>query len=253
MTIQHFQWWHRSLGFLAALLVVFIAGTGLLLNHSEELGLDEVMLDSDWILDIYGIDSAVNPEAFKVGRRWLSRIGSRLYLDSQDTGHQSEQLIGAIESGDLILVALSEGLLLMSAGGELVEMMTVLPGVSGAILAIGKIGDIPILKTRAGLYAGDADLTSWRETHTEEAFWSAPGKLPEQIRRQIEQQYRGAGVSLERFILDVHSGAVLGSLGKYISDMFAILILLLSLSGLWVSRLRRRMNLAVQAGSNTDI
>lgn len=251
MTIQHYQWWHRSLGFLAALLVVFIAGTGLLLNHSEELGLDEVMLDSDWILGLYGIDSAANPDAFKAGQSWLSRFGSRLYLDDQDTGHQSERLTGAIELGDLILVALPEGLLLMSTGGELVERITVLPGISGTIQAIGKIGEIPILNTTAGLYSGNADLTAWRQENDDEAVWSVPGMLPEQIRRQIEQQHRGAGISLERFILDVHSGAVLGKLGKYISDLFAILILLLALSGLWVSRLRRRMNLETLAGSYT--
>lgn len=251
MTIQQYQWWHRFLGFHAALLVVFIAGTGLLLNHSEELGLDEMMLDSDWILGLYGIDSAVNPEAFKVGQSWLSRSGSRLYLDDQDTLQRSEQLTGVIELGDLIIVTTPEDLMLMSAGGELVERVAVLPGISGTILAIGKIGDIPILKTTAGLYAGNADLTAWQQADDDGAVWSAPGKLPEQIRRQIEQKHRGAGVSLERLVLDVHSGVVLGKWGKYLSDSFAILILLLSLSGLWVSHLRRRMNLAMQEGSCT--
>jgi hypothetical protein len=252
MTIQHFQWWHRSLGFLAAMLVIFIAGTGLLLNHTDELELDQVMLDSDWILSLYGIEVESDPVAFKAGQTWLSRYGSRLYVNDQDTGQNTEQLIGVVELEDLLLVAVPDSLLLMTSSGEFVEKIAALPGISGTLLAMGKIGDIPVLQTTDGSYAGDMELTAWRQIRDDGPVWAVPERLPDQILRQIELKHHGEGVSLERFVLDVHSGAVLGKVGKYLSDLFAILILLLSLSGLWVSRLRRRMNLAAQAGVYND-
>lgn len=234
------------------MLVVFIAGTGLLLNHSAELELDQVLLDSDWILGLYGIEVETDPIAFTVGQTWLSRYGSRLYVNDQDTGLNIEQLIGAIELDDLLLVAVPDSLLLMTSSGELVEKIEVLPGISGTHQAIGKIGDIPVLETMDGLYAGDMELSAWRRILDGEPVWAVPERLPERVLRQIELKHRGEGINLERFVLDIHSGAVLGKLGKYLSDLFAILILLLSLSGLWVSRLRRRMNLTTQSGIYND-
>ena len=51
--------WHRYIGLAAALFVIVLTVTGLLLNHTEELGLDSSSVQSDTLLDWYGIHAVL--------------------------------------------------------------------------------------------------------------------------------------------------------------------------------------------------
>ena len=55
----------------------------------------------------------------------------------------------------------------------------------------------------------------------------------------LQAAYRGYGLTLERVLLDLHSGRVLGSAGVLLVDAAAILFLLLAISGLWLWSRRR--------------
>jgi uncharacterized iron-regulated membrane protein len=48
------------------------------------------------------------------------------------------------------------------------------------------------------------------------------------------ESFRGRGLTLERLILDLHSGRIFGAYGIYVMDAAAIVLLWLSGSGLWV-------------------
>ena len=48
------------------------------------------------------------------------------------------------------------------------------------------------------------------------------------------QAYRGSGLSLERVILDLHSGRIVGQWGVYVVDGAALLFLALVITGLWM-------------------
>jgi hypothetical protein len=48
---------HRSLGALIAIFVIILAATGILLNHSSQLKLDEEYLTWPWLLEHYGVAS----------------------------------------------------------------------------------------------------------------------------------------------------------------------------------------------------
>ena len=245
MTIQKFQLWHRSLGVIAAIFAVVISGTGLLLNHSDNLGLDEIHVDNDWLLGLYGINPEKNTVSYRAGDHWVSLVGSRIYVDDHDTGQQSDTLAGVAFLADTILVAMDDGLLLLTPEAQLTEKISVLPGVRGLIIGVGKAAGLnPVLKTPQGAYLGNEDLTAWQPLDAVPIVWSAPEILPEGLFHRIMQRYRGSGISIERLVLDLHSGAILGGYGKYLGDFAAVLILSLSISGLWVLRLRRRMNLA---------
>jgi len=54
--------WHRYLGLASALFVIILSITGILLNHTESLRLDERPVAQRWLLNIYGI-AAVEPGA----------------------------------------------------------------------------------------------------------------------------------------------------------------------------------------------
>ncbi|HEY9053122.1 MAG TPA: PepSY-associated TM helix domain-containing protein, partial [Gammaproteobacteria bacterium] len=72
-------------------------------------------------------------------------------------------------------------------------------------------------------------------------YWARPTTLNENQRTLIRQSYRGNGLTLERVILDLHSGRLFNaSWGIYIMDASAIIMLLLGISGTWVWLLRKR-------------
>ena len=48
------------------------------------------------------------------------------------------------------------------------------------------------------------------------------------------RMYRGRGLSMEKLILDVHSGRILGRFGVILVDLAAVLFLLLSITGTWI-------------------
>lgn len=105
--------WHWRIGVIAAVFLILIAGTGVVLNHSRLLTLHEIYLDAEWIMALYNMD------------------------------------------------------------------------------------------------------------------------LPPEVPPEMAEQYRGKGVTLEKFLLDVHTGVILGLPGKFISDLAALALLFLSASGIY--------------------
>ena len=54
--------------------------------------------------------------------------------------------------------------------------------------------------------------------------------MPDQQTKQIEMYFSGKGVSLEQFFLDLHNGNIIKGFGKWLLDIIAIFLLLLSIS-----------------------
>ena len=52
--------------------------------------------------------------------------------------------------------------------------------------------------------------------------------------QQIESYFLGKGVSLEQFFLDLHNGNIIKGFGKWLLDIIAIFLLLISISGVWI-------------------
>ena len=57
--------------------------------------------------------------------------------------------------------------------------------------------------------------------------------LDEKI-QQVESYFLGKGVSLEQFFLDLHNGNIIKGFGKWLLDIIAIFLLLISISGIWI-------------------
>ena len=53
--------WHRRLGLLAALFVLVVAVTGIVLNHTSGLALDRRFVDWSWLNAVYGDHSGELP------------------------------------------------------------------------------------------------------------------------------------------------------------------------------------------------
>jgi len=67
-------------GVSAAIIILIVAVTGLLLNHTEDFQFDSEYIQTDWILDWYGIEAPHTMQTFLAGDRYITLMGEHLYL-----------------------------------------------------------------------------------------------------------------------------------------------------------------------------
>ncbi len=113
---------HRTLGVGAALFVVFMVLSGLVINHSNGLGLDQRHVSHSFLLGWYGLGGPDNIESFAVGNDWLSFAGSQIYLNEKFVASTSGG-IGAVTTGELVIAAASDEILLLDHDGNVVERL----------------------------------------------------------------------------------------------------------------------------------
>jgi len=229
---------HRRVGVTAAAFVIFMVLSGLAINHSNDLGLDQRHLSQPILLDWYGLEGPENIRSFRAGENWLSFAGSQLFLNEKAVATLSNGT-GAVFNGEMLIAAGSDELLLLDPDGNLVERLPWGPAGAGKIDSLGLLEDGNVAVASSGqLWFADRDLLSWQPGAEAgmSPLWAAPGVAPDTLQQAIARHYRGSGPSLERFLLDLHSGRIFGSLGILIYDLLALAIAFLALSGLllWV-------------------
>lgn len=229
---------HRTIGVVAAVFVIFMVISGLLLNHSNDLGLDKRHVSRPLVLDWYGLGGPEQIYSFVVGDEWLSIAGSQIYLNDRNAATLASG-VGAVLSGDMLIVAGYEELLLLSRAGDLIERQAWNQSKNGAIESIGLINDSGVVvRTTKALWVADAQLLNWQsyEELEEIPVWSIAVNTPPALQQGIENKYRGDGLSLERLLLDLHSGRVFGTIGIVVYDLLALALGFLAVSGLilWV-------------------
>lgn len=230
--------WHRWLGLASVPFVILLVVTGVLLERTDTLRLDERYVDDEWLLAWYGIEPSHDAVSFSAGDHWVSWLGDTLYLDGRPVQRSVTSFKGAVALGPAIVAATSEALFLFTPEGELVEKVTPV-GVGGAIDAMTVTStDALLIRTGGGVFASDIDMIAWQAAVDGAVPWPESRRPPDGIQTAILESYRGTGLPWERVILDLHSGRLLGPVGPYLMDFAAVLLLLLSASGLynWVRR-----------------
>ena len=56
----------------------------------------------------------------------------------------------------------------------------------------------------------------------------------------LKSAWRGRGVTVERLLLDLHSGRIFSAAGPLLMDLVAVFLILLSVSGIILSKVRNR-------------
>ena len=225
---------HRSFGVGAAIFVFFMVLTGLVINHSNGLGLDQRHVSQPFLLGWYGLGKPEKIQSYAVGDDWLSIAGSHLYLNDKSVATISDG-VGAVSVGELLIVAGSDELLLLDHQGNLVERIPWSPIGTAPIGSIGlNATETVTVKSSGQLWMADTDLVNWHRAGETNGIvqWSISEPAPETLQQAITREYRGEGLSLERVLLDLHSGRIFGNIGTIIYDLLAIAIGFLSISGL---------------------
>ncbi|MGH8592110.1 MAG: PepSY domain-containing protein, partial [Gammaproteobacteria bacterium] len=144
-------------------------------------------------------------------------------------------LLGAVQVGRMLVVAVPDEILLLTPAGEVIERLSGADGVPAGMRSIGRdsAGRL-IVRGAHGDYSADVERVEWRHEVDPEVTWAEPVTLPPALRGRLVEAYRGKGLTLERVLLDIHSGRILGAWGVYLVDAAAVLFLGLVLTGLWM-------------------
>ena len=111
--------WHRWLGIFSALFLLSLSITGLALNHTESLRLDQVTLRNSFILDRYGMAGGSEIAAFRIhGSDTLAHLDGQLFYNNAPIATTGKPL-GIIEGAPISVVATSSHLLYLTPQGEL--------------------------------------------------------------------------------------------------------------------------------------
>ncbi len=232
--------WHRYLGLASALFVLQLAITGLILNHSGALKLDGRHMPSSWLLDWYDVRVPA-VVSFAARDHWLSQLGDRLYFDEHEVLHAPALLLGVVNIDTAWAIGLQHTLLLVTDEGELIERLGESEGLPAGMRRLGRDrkGRL-IIDAADGYYQTDSEFLDWQEMAAVDGIdWARPMAMPVARYESLRQQYRASSLSLERVILDLHSGRIFGAWGIYVMDAAAICLLLLALIGVWVWASRR--------------
>ena len=238
---------HRWLGVLAALFVLMLSATGIALNHGSDWGLDSRYVTSRWLLDTYGVRAPDASASFTDQGHRATLLGTRLYLGELEIAADVEALTGLVSLGQLLVITSGQQVLLFTTDGELVERMSLPPGLIGPVERVGRAGEYAVIAAAGQNYRADSDISNfvpWENTDAVDIDWSLRSSPPASLMNVLKEQYRGRGLSIERVLADIHSGRIVGVAGPYVMDAVAILLIILSLSGLllWLRPRNGRRN-----------
>jgi hypothetical protein len=226
--------WHRRTGLAAIVLVIILAITGIMLNHTESLRLDETYVESSAILNWYGLEPEGEIVSYAINGHTVSTWGKQLFFDNQPVASTTQTLRGAVWAEQLIVAAFDTEIFLLTHEGKLVERIPTSQSFS-SIQRLGLKYKRPVIETGDPLYyMADEHILDWDVIIDEGIEWPVKITLNESQTDELRHAFRGNGLNMERVILDLHSGRIFGRYGIYLMDAAAIALLWLSLSGLWV-------------------
>ena len=207
---SRFRRGHRWVGTVLVAFVLYLAVTGILLNHSNDFGLDRQYIGWSWLLDAYGMG-------------------------------EPEPYAGRVEIGPLAVVGDGRRVHVLLASGELVETIDLAAQLPQAIARLGRAGDIAVLQSGDRLFRSDAELTvfeAWDDGDAAAVSWSPEIAADIAGLEALQAAWRGQGLTVERVLLDLHSGRIFSLPGRLLLDILAIGMILLSVSGLLLARRR---------------
>jgi len=233
---------HRTLGLTVIPLIVILLLTGILLNHSEDLDLDSVPLSYGLLKLVYGVQTDEELVGFLVEGYWLTVYRNRLILNSTPFTECSQPLKGAVMKGGFFIALCSDSLVFVTPQGQLVERVGPSHGLPQPLQQIGSNGDADVIFLADSIDKWKLNLANLQKTKITAAHelinWSKPANYPKELLEEVSTHLIIDDINLERLILDIHSGRVLGTVGVFLADFAAVLMAMLAISGflMWVRK-----------------
>lgn len=211
---------HRQIGIFLAIFLILLSVTGVAINHSQQFKLSDRYVPG-WIASFYLDDEST--KGLAQGDQVYYAIGGTLFANREAIAPCAEFSGKANFDGQEIALCSGE-LILFTPELLLIERIDAAKGLPLNVDAIHSTGEQLLVRTTDGWFG--FDLLSLLAT---------PAQPP--IERDLEwvsvsdELLLREAVSWQQFLLDVHSGAILGLSGKLFMDLVALFIILMAVSG----------------------
>jgi hypothetical protein len=219
--------WHRRIGITASLFLIWMSVSGWLLNHTGALDLAQRQLTGDFIAAHYGLHNEIPTQAYVAAQHWLVVGDDAAALDGKKIDSMFAQPRGMVAFDNNLFVADATKLVLLDASGGLIDNVSV--PITIARIGLG-CGGVVIASAEKQLVTQDGVAFA---DCTESPQWSDEAALTKIQHEQIAPLL-SSGVTLERVLLDLHSGRFFGAWGPYVVDALGLGLVMLALSGIWM-------------------
>ncbi len=231
--IRHLREWHRRLGIIAAFFLIFLSLSGIALNHTETLSLGHKPIKSSLLLDFYGIQKPSDVRFYLNDK--LAVTNNIVWLNHHKILETQMPVVSAGLFSSMILIVTENQLYLFDQHGQMLDALDSASGLPENIKALHIGVQNIILLSGNGYYQTDQDLFDWQEIQPlTEPVWQRKTVPENEDYQQLILNYRAQFLTLERIIVDAHSGRIFGLFGVIMMDIMAILLILLSCSGVYI-------------------
>lgn len=235
--------WHARVGAVAAVFFLLLAISGIALNHTDALHLAKTPVQATWLMRWYGLKPEIPVTGYLFEHGYFAASGERWVLNDHelhDLGlpESKPQIVGAIAWGhDMLAVASAEHLFLFTPDGKQIDHLfsSSLPAPSISRLgAAGATGQTQlVLETADGIFT-TGDALEWQKAASmDDVVWAEPQTFPQSLSGNLSRTF-SPSLPLERIVLDLHSGRIFGQYGPLAMDLAAVVLILLSFSGVWI-------------------
>lgn len=242
--------WHRRIGFAAAVFLLNLSVTGIILNHYESLGLHQNFIQSSWLLDIYKVPQPENIKCYSADTNTLCQIDNQLFVNGQFWQESESSLLGLAELSEFNAVITRDSIMLVDNKMRLIDSISIVDEFKL------KAKMVRLIKSQLFIMLNDV----WHEFDLENEEWSRPLRDPQNNHAQFKQaeeiaestlsnsdksqyfqRYRERQITQLRFVQDLHSGRIIGLSGQLFNDIAGVILILLVISG-FIAWQRRKNN-----------
>ena len=229
---------HLYVGLGISLLLIHLSITGIFLNHTDDLELNKTYISSTWILNLYGLNVPSPSKVFTIQQDNFSQFDTEVFLNNKPIFLFDSELIGVIKDRENFIIASQDELFIVNQSGVVIDKQKIL---SFTIKSIGKYKEEIVIKDeQLNKWVGKSISNKWTPIIKDNIEWSKPGTMTALNKKDIKQYFVGNGISLEQIILDFHSGAIFKKEGKLFFDLVSLLLIFLSVSGIWIWLRKRK-------------
>ncbi len=224
--------WHRWLGVIAAIPVLWLCVSGLILNHADHLGLHDQEVKNEWVLRHYRQLPDGEPVGLRIGDRLVWGWGGMVFLDEKLLELPGE-LKGAVAVRGYLAVATDEAVGVFDGMDEMEIQLDDLSLPEGGVVSVSESDDHLMVLSEGGWVRMSEEFLDYESDHLFQAKVVSLRGLDDagvEVAEKVVQS-RGA-MPLSRVILDAHSGRLFGWPGWLMTDLTAVSLIVLTLLGL---------------------
>lgn len=226
------------MGAVAGLFVLWLAASGIALNHSTDWGLDHKEIGAPWLIRLYGLHAVIPESGFRAASHWMIGTDARTVIDGRPLSAALPMPLGLAVANDLLFAANASRITVLDAQGRLVDTLQTSDLPLSTIHRIGQGDGVVVIADSQDHRFASRDGLDWAP-YGSKVSWATSQPLPADIRTRAAPYLRPQ-LPLERILLDAHSGRIIGPYGPFLVDAVGAVFMLIALSGIWIY-LRHRL------------